>query len=92
MIDIPDFLLNCHGDTELIQVLLQHGLRQPHLGAIHRCPIFLKVLHLRQDSYQELAALLPDGIRIQVTQSGQAQCSGLAYLEHGNYKHLPGQP
>jgi len=46
MINIPDFPLSRQGDIELVRIFLQHGLRQPQLGAIHRCRMFLKVLRL----------------------------------------------
>jgi len=46
MIDITDFPLNQQGGIKLTQVFLQQCLHQPQLGAIHRCQIFLKVLHL----------------------------------------------
>jgi len=44
MIDIPDFSLTRNGDIELTQTFLQHGIRQPQLGALHRCQMFLQVL------------------------------------------------
>jgi len=45
-IDIPDFPLNQHGDKELVQSFLQHGFRQPQLGSLHRCQMYLQVLQL----------------------------------------------
>ncbi len=46
MINIPDFPLQCHGDQEIVHAFLQHGFRQPQLGALHRCRMFLQVLRL----------------------------------------------
>jgi len=45
-IDIPDFPLNRHGDKELVRSFLQHGFRQPQLGSLHRCRMYLQVLRL----------------------------------------------
>jgi len=46
MINIPDFPLQRKGDRELLRLFLQHGFRQPQLGALHRCRMFLQVLRV----------------------------------------------
>jgi len=46
MIDIPDFPLQRQGDRELVRAFLQYGFRQPQLGALHWCRMFLQVLRL----------------------------------------------
>jgi len=45
-INIPDFPLNRHGDKELVCSFLQHSFRQPQLGSLHQCRMYLKVLQL----------------------------------------------
>jgi len=45
-IEIPDFTLSRHGDKELVRSFLQHGFRQPQLGALHQCRMYLHVLRL----------------------------------------------
>ncbi len=44
--DIPDFPLNHYGDKELVQAFLQNRFRQPQLGALRRCRMYLQVLCL----------------------------------------------
>jgi len=46
LINIPDFPLTRQGDMKLTQIFLQHRICQPQLGALHRCHMFLQVLHL----------------------------------------------
>ncbi len=44
--EIPDFPFNRYGDKELVRAFLQSGFRQPQLGALHRCRMYLQVLQL----------------------------------------------
>jgi len=97
MIDIPDFPLTQHGDIELTRIFLQHRLRQPQLGALHRCRIFLQVLRLSDICTGSGDKLItwtwqnyhPLESEYKWAQSELTKRSGLAHLEHHNLEPLP---